>query len=125
MKFKAEFRRLGFDSKHDIVILLETKVKFDRKGTFFIDLGLNGAVFNDPRGRARGIWVLWDQNRVDFLVVDNNFQVIHGFVKKAGFEDWLLSAVYAEPSRNHRDELWENIITMADFYSMPWQTSMT
>lgn len=64
-----------------------------KTGNFFTDLGLNGAAINDTRGRARGIWVLWDQSRVNFSLLDNNFQVIQQDSRNGFFRQFMRSQV--------------------------------
>ncbi|RYR33146.1 hypothetical protein Ahy_A10g047711 [Arachis hypogaea] len=58
---------------------------------------------------VRGIWCLWDTSiwRVD--VISYNYQMVNMKVNYENSEPWLLFAIYGNPQRVNRRNLWNNI----------------
>lgn len=49
--------------------------------------------------------------RVRVIAID--YQVIHAVVSKVGYEEWLLSTVYASPNQSKKEELWQSMKSVA------------
>lgn len=74
-------------------------------GLFFKNLGYTRDIFTDPIGRSGGIWIIWDPTKVSVYTISISNQVIHTKIKKNGYEEWLLSALYASPNPRLREIL--------------------
>ncbi|KAI8574007.1 hypothetical protein RHMOL_Rhmol01G0320300 [Rhododendron molle] len=118
--FKRHFSELIRTHKPKIVGILETKVTFRKMGLFFKHLGFSGFAYVDPYGRAGGIWIVWDTSKVSLNITHASSQAIHTEITKDGFEDWVLSTVYASPDPKNRDILWEEMDIQAHSSNKPW-----
>lgn len=125
-RFRNEFRRIFSINSPDIVTIMETKVGFVRMGNFFEQFGLTGLSISDPKGRAGGLWMLWNPEliKVKVIMIDN--QVIHAVISRVGYEDRLLSTVYASPNQSMKEELWQSMESVASLTAasqdLPWMT---
>lgn len=97
-RFRTNFNDLVRQHSPEIVALLEPKVNFQSMGSFFHNLGFTRNSYADPIGRSGGIWVTWDPTKVSVFTIDIKPQVIHVKIRKNGYEDWILSALYASPN---------------------------
>ena len=118
--FRNSMKELYREHKPDIVVIFETKVKFESLGIFFNQFGLTGSIIVGPNGRIGGIWMLWNPVTINLKPFHISNQCIHAMVTKNNFEEWLLTAVYASPNHYLRDKLWSNLAVVADFYNLPW-----
>ncbi|CAN0912002.1 Putative ribonuclease H protein At1g65750 [Linum grandiflorum] len=106
--------------KVDIVIVLETKVEGTRAVEIIRDMGFSNHFLAEAAGRSGGIWLLWDDNRFTLTVLASTPQLVHLLVEVYGKEPWVLSAVYASPSPNIRQQLWSQLKGFAESNSLPW-----
>lgn len=119
-RFKINFTDLVRQHRPKIVALLETKVNLQSMGSFFKNMGCTRDTFTDPNGRSRGIWVLWDPTEVSVFTISINPQVKHVKIQRNGYEDWVLSALYASPNPRLRDILWDGLKDFAAANHHPW-----
>lgn len=60
--------------------------------------------------------------KVKVIVVDN--QVIHAIISKVGYEDWILSTIYASPNQARKEGLWQSMESIASMNAsnqyLPW-----
>lgn len=82
--FKNSMRDLYDEHKHDIVILIETKVPLSNMGTFFCQFGLVESAHVDPVGKSGGLWLLWNPATVTVKNPCINSQVVYAVVTKIG-----------------------------------------
>lgn len=108
-RFKNNFREIVRQHSPEIVAILEPKVSLQTMGFFFRNLGFTRDTYTDPNGRSSGIWVLWDPSKVTVFTIDVKPQVIHVKIRKNGYEDWILSALYASPNPRLREILWDDL----------------
>lgn len=118
--FRDSTKDLFRDHTPEIVVLMETKIGIQSMGIFFHQFGLLEAAVSDPVGRTGGIWVMWNPVAVKLQTVHTSNQVIHLIVTKANYEDWLLSAVYANPNHAIRDHVRTNLHMIAQSWNLPW-----
>ncbi|CAN0854236.1 hypothetical protein LINGRAHAP2_LOCUS5868 [Linum grandiflorum] len=71
-------------------------------------------------GRSGGLWVLWNEARVNVSVSSHSSQAAHLCVSKGSDSEWLLSAVYASPIIINRQILWDQLTELASVTSIPW-----
>ncbi|KAI8025856.1 hypothetical protein LOK49_LG02G03284 [Camellia lanceoleosa] len=119
-KFKRTMRELVQIHKPELVVLMEPKVEFKDMGMFFNCMGFTASAHVNPIGRSGGIWMIWNPNVVNVRVVEACSQQITATISRQDFQDWVLSAVYASPNANKRDELWEQLQVLAQTIEKPW-----
>ncbi|KAL7206157.1 hypothetical protein ACSBR2_018965 [Camellia fascicularis] len=106
--------------KPDMIILMETKLELNSMGMFFNNLGFTVSTHVDPIGRSRGIWLLWIPSQANVRVHDASSQIITASISRQDYPDWVLSVVYASPNIRLRDELWNDLSTLAQHTQEPW-----
>lgn len=122
-RFRSHFKDLITSYKPDVVALLETKVKFSSMGMFFKNIGYKASTYVDPIGRAGGIWLLWDSDRVSLNITHVTSQAIHASVKIDDYEDWIFSTIYGNPNPRIRDAVWEDLESIADNMRKGWMVA--
>lgn len=77
-------------------------------------------ISSEANGFAGGIWILWDAAvlHVEPLTFDD--QVINVLVKRGQDPYWFLSAIYASPKLNFRNDLWHYLECIGTGLSFPW-----
>ena len=104
----------------EVLILLETKVTFESMNGYFNQFGFTENAIVNPQGRVGGIWILWNPDMVSIRTFQMMTQVIHLIVTRNNFEQWLLSAVYANPfPRSRYSNFWDGIMGMHRNNSKP------
>lgn len=68
--------------------------------------GFMWAIATEVEGFSGGIWILWDGTIRDMLILSLNEQSMTLAVNGGTYVDWILTAVYASPKHNCREELW-------------------
>ncbi|CAL5432119.1 unnamed protein product [Camellia sinensis] len=120
----ARFRRNLWElvrlHKPDMIILMKTKVELNTMGMFFNNLGFTASTHVDPTGRSGGIWLLWNPSQTNVRVHDASSQMITTTISRQDYLDWVLSAVYASSNIRMRDELWNDLTTLAQHTQKPW-----
>ena len=119
--FKNYVRELVRIHDPAILIVMETRVGGDRAKEITNDLPFDGAIHTDTIGYAGGLWLLWNEDRVEVSKLANTEQEIHVIVKvRSSNLNWLLSAIYASPRCAERQVLWGNLKMMAEVHDFPW-----
>ena len=119
--FKNYVRELVRIHDPAILIVMETQVGGDRAKEITNDLPFDGAIHTDTIGYAGGLWLLWNEDRVEVSKLANTEQEIHVIVKVHSSNlNWLLSAIYASPRCAERQVLWGNLKMMAEVHDLPW-----
>ncbi|KAG5541735.1 hypothetical protein RHGRI_021533 [Rhododendron griersonianum] len=119
------FRRHLADMVRDhhplFVIITETRISGVRAKSISESLGFTHSVVADSVGFAGGIWLLWNDDVVRCDVLAITHQEIHASVQvHKNSTPFILSALYASPHFDIRQELWDNLTTLADNHSEPW-----
>ena len=119
--FKNYVRELVRIHDPAILIVMETQVGGDRAKEITNDLPFDGAIHTDTIGYAGGLWLLWNEDRVEVSKLANTEQEIHVIVKvRSSNLNWLLSVIYASPRCAERQVLWSNLKMMAKVHDFPW-----
>ncbi|KAI7983884.1 hypothetical protein LOK49_LG15G02525 [Camellia lanceoleosa] len=118
--FRRNMKELLYLHKLDILILMETKVTFSSMGNFFNNLGFSASTIIDPVGRSGGLWLIWNTDHLNVRASAVSNQYIQATVHKEDYEEWLLSAVYANPNPSARETLWEELEDTVNNISKPW-----
>ncbi|KAL7222108.1 hypothetical protein ACSBR1_023926 [Camellia fascicularis] len=103
-----------------MLILMETKVEFNSMGMFFNRMGFTASSHVDPIGRSGGIWLVWNPILVNVRVTEASSQLITATISRQDYPDWILSAIYASPISQKRDELWNNLERTSQTITDPW-----
>lgn len=79
--FKSHVRELVRTQDPAILIVMETRIGGDRAKAITDDLPFDGAIHTDTIGFAGGLWLLWNEERVEITQLANTEQEIHVAVK--------------------------------------------
>lgn len=102
-------------------MIMETKISGDRAKEITNRLPFDRAIHSDTIGYARGLWLLWNSDKVDVSLILKTEQEIHVTVKVCASDfSWLFSVVYASPRFEERSILWNNLSTLAELHGMAW-----
>ena len=119
--FKSHVRELVRIHDPAILIVMETRVGGDRAKEITDELPFDRVIHTDTIGFAGGLWLLWNEDRVDISQLANTEQEIHVIVKvRSSNLNWLLFAIYASPRCAERQVVWSNLKMMVEVHEMPW-----
>jgi len=119
--FQNHVRELVQHHDPAIMVIMETKVGGERAREITENLPFDGAIHTETIGYAGGLWVLWNEDKVEISSLANTEQEIHIVVKVRSLNSsWLFSAVYASPRSAERQILWKNLMNIAELHNMPW-----
>lgn len=104
----------------NFVILMETHTSGARAPGIVKKFGLNGSFIQEACGHSGGIWCLWDQTFWKVDVISNSAQFIHMKVQWKNDIPWYLTAVYGAPQYAHRQQLWDDLRSLALDISDSW-----
>lgn len=65
----------------EILVVMETKIVGDRAKAIIDRLPFDRAIHSNTIGYAGGIWLLWNLDRVEMLLISKTEQEIHVIVK--------------------------------------------
>ena len=120
-KFKSAIYDLNQLHKMDILIVCEPKVQFSKTKNFLRKIGFPDAEVVEASGFSGGIWILYDKKNTAVTFVDSNTQSVTIKISGVGSQDWILTAVYANPnSAVTRNVLWEYFNYFAITTTLPW-----
>ena len=73
------------------------------------------AIHTDTISYARGLWLLWNSDRVEISLLAKTEQEVHVTVKVCASNfSWLFYVVHASPRFEKRAILWNNLSNMAE-----------
>lgn len=119
-KFRTAVIDLVRMNKIDFLIICEPRVQFSKAKKTLLKLGFNEFEVREANGFSGGIWMLWNNTKVQITVVDTSFQSISVKVCCTGVQDWLLSGIYASPCNVSRSGLWSYLDNVAARFCLPW-----
>ncbi|KAK4558382.1 hypothetical protein RGQ29_007932 [Quercus rubra] len=96
--FKSYVKELVRNHDLAILIVMETRIEGDMVKEITDELPFDGAIHTNIIGYAGGLWLLWDDDRVEMSQLANTKQEIHVIVKV----------------------LWSNLKMMAKVHDMLW-----
>lgn len=98
-----------------VFIILEPRISGDRAKRVIYKLGFDNNYKVEVEGYSRGIWILWDANRVIIDIINTTLQCIHtSVVFNNGKERFFLTCVYFSPTPSIRQSLWTFLETIKD-----------
>lgn len=104
--FKSHVRELVCYHDPAILIVMETRIRGDRAKEITDDLPFDDAIHLDIIGYTGGLWVLWNEDRVEVTQLANTEQEIHVLVKvRTSTFSWFLTTIYASPRHVERQVL--------------------
>lgn len=75
----------------------------------------------EPIGFTGGILLLWKSDIVDFQVIGEGAQGVHGVMEvRATSKSFVFSAIYASPRFRMRKMLWEELLSLSSNLDKPW-----
>ena len=96
LAFKSYVKKLVRNHDLAILIVMETWIEGHMVKEITDELPFDGAIHSDTIGYAGGLWLLWNEDRVEMSQLANTEQEIHMIVKvRSSNLNWLLSAIYA------------------------------
>lgn len=101
-------------------MICEPKVQFNPHKDHFIELGFDKYEIVEASGFSGGIWLLWKSSSVSVTPIDRNLQSITANICYGGNHPWLLTVLYASPSRQVRHSLWSYLDTIRALHQSPW-----
>ena len=99
---------------------METKIGGDRAREISDRLPFDGAIHTETIGLARGLWMLWNLDRVEVTFLASIEQEIHTTVKVKNSDHCCLFTVICASLRSvERHVLWNNLNKVANMHNMP------
>ena len=122
---KPNFQKYVIELAHNhnpaIMVVMETKIGGDRAKAITDRLPFDRAIHSDTIGYARGLWLLWNSERVEVSLISKTGKEIHVKVKVCASDfSWIFSTVYASPRFEERSILWNNLSALVELHSMAW-----
>ncbi|KAF7154153.1 hypothetical protein RHSIM_Rhsim01G0092300 [Rhododendron simsii] len=107
-------------NRPSIVFLMETKNNKVLLETIRSRLGFDASNYVDPDGLAGGL-ALWWKNDVSIDIEISTKNIVHTIVTdKVNSSVWAASFIYGCPSREGRDQVWENLKCIGQSETLPW-----
>lgn len=104
-----------------LMALLETRVSSSHAQALLARSYFTNLEYVEVVGYAGGIWVFWDQSRIQVEPISSHDQILTVLVTDVGTpRPWLLSIIYASPQPLLRDQLWQYIAQLGTFVQIPW-----
>ena len=105
--FQSHVRELARVYDPAIFVIMETRLGGERAKNITDRLPFDGAIHTDTIGWSGGLWLLWNSDLVEVILLSKTEQEIHVTVKvRSSNISWLFSAVYASPRFAERSVLW-------------------
>ena len=84
-------------------------------------LPFDGAIHMETIGFFGGLWLLWNENKVEIRELAKTEQEIHVEVKvHTSNLSWIFSAIYTSPRSEERCILWNNLAKVTELHNKPW-----
>ena len=96
--FQSHIKELVRVYDPDVFVVMETRLEGERVKDIIDRLPFDGAILTDTIGRAGGLWLLWNSDKVEVTLLAKTEQEIHVTIKvRSSNLSWLFSAIYASP----------------------------
>ncbi|OMO49899.1 Endonuclease/exonuclease/phosphatase [Corchorus capsularis] len=102
-----------------IVGIMETRISQEKAEKVVRKIELPKCHIVEGLGFVGGIWLLWDDKKVDVQIDDSMFQAITISVKQDNNE-WNFTTVYGSPAPTNREELWRYLGDENHSMQGPW-----
>ncbi|KAJ8440029.1 hypothetical protein Cgig2_020517 [Carnegiea gigantea] len=103
-----------------VLMLVETKISGNTVDTVCNKLKFDGRFRVEANGFSGGIWVLWNKEETQLNIVTLSEQYVTMQVSHNLGENWLFSAIYANPHESRREELWTDLEDFSRTNTTPW-----
>ncbi|XP_062006021.1 uncharacterized protein LOC133723219 [Rosa rugosa] len=104
----------------DVLAICEPRVQFSKACASLRLLGFSDSRVVEADGFSGGLWLLWNSSRIKIDFIDENFQSIFVKVTLPGKPSWMLTVVYASPTRTTRASLWPYLDHLSASFNLPW-----
>lgn len=118
--FLSLVKDLKKEYQSSFVFLLETHSSGDKARKLVKKTGFSGNFIVDAAWQSGGIWCLWDLALWKVEVLTSSNQFVHMQVTWKGTLSWLITVVYASTSYVKRQELWDEMASLASSIVDPW-----
>ncbi|KAK9904391.1 hypothetical protein M0R45_000757 [Rubus argutus] len=85
-----------------------------------LSLGFTDHIIVEADGFSGGIWLFWNSTNIQVDFIDKNIQAITVKVAVPGGPSWMLSALYACPTKSVRAMLWSYFDNLMRIHKLPW-----
>ena len=109
--------------RHDpvIFVIIETKLGGSKAKEVSDRLPFDGAIHMETIGFFGGLWLLWNEDKVEIRELAKIEQEIHVEVKVLTSNlSWIFSAIYASPRSEERCIFWNNLAKVTELHNKPW-----
>ncbi|XP_061362797.1 uncharacterized protein LOC133306487 [Gastrolobium bilobum] len=118
--FRSTLKSMVRKNSADIVVLLETKTQSEVCKKLMKKLGFDSLLVQEAQGFAGGIWLMWHSSKVDIALLSKSVQFIHCRVSLPTGNSFDFTAIYASPSQNVRNNIWEDLRKLSETMNRPW-----
>ncbi|CAN0917927.1 hypothetical protein LINGRAHAP2_LOCUS30580 [Linum grandiflorum] len=109
--------------KPNVVVLFEPKISGTSAERVCYKLGFRDVTRVEAVGFLGGIWVLWNGNQVDLTRIAASDQFVHFRCRSNAMGEFTFTAIYAKPSVEVRNQLWEDLKRLATSINYQWLLS--
>ena len=109
--------------RHDLVIfvIIETKLGGSKAKEVSDRLPFDGAIHMETIGFFGGLWLLWNEDKVEIRELAKTEQEIHVEVKVLTSNlSGIFSTIYASPRSEERCIFWNNFAKVTELHNKPW-----
>lgn len=119
--FQAYIHELSRRHDSAILVVMETKLGGSKAKEVTDRLPFDGAIHTKTIGFSDGLWLLWNEDKVEIEKLAKTEQEIHVEIKGRALNlSWIFSAIYASPRSEERCILWNNLTKVAKLHNKPW-----
>ncbi|XP_061351224.1 uncharacterized protein LOC133296287 [Gastrolobium bilobum] len=104
----------------DVVVLLEPRTSSEVCRKLMKKLGFDSLIVEEAQGFSGGIWIMWHSKKIEVVVVSPSSQSIHCKIKIPIGKIFDFTTVYASPTQNLREKLWDELRNLSDTIMGPW-----
>ncbi|KAJ4823413.1 hypothetical protein Tsubulata_042683 [Turnera subulata] len=119
-KFARATRELVRNHRPALLALVETKVLFSQAQPILLQCGFDCFEVSEVDGRAGGVWLCWQQARINVTTLRVHKQFIHCMVAWHSGLTCYVTAVYASPHVALRQEFWRETQSFPTTFPGPW-----
>ncbi|KAL5831677.1 hypothetical protein ACOSQ4_017031 [Xanthoceras sorbifolium] len=120
---KKSFPKTVLDLKNihnfDMIAILEPRISGIRASRVIKRLGFSDSFILEANGFSGGIWILWNNNRINMQVLASSKQSVTLLVDDVN-KWWVLTIVYASPIASTRKNLWRYLNDIRNCFVGPW-----
>lgn len=103
-----------------ILVVMETKFGGSKAKEVTNRLPFDEAIHTETIGFTGGLWLLWNEDKVEIEELAKTTHEIHVEVKvRAPNLSWIFFAIYASPRSEERCILWNNLTKVAELHNKP------